>query len=75
MNRTNNQDLNLDKIIAQQIGELTIRSAKQAVLIETLRMEIVKRDAEIARLKQIEPELDLPRVTASTIEAANGSAH
>lgn len=68
-------NLSLDKLIAQKLGELTIVNAKQAVLIETLKLELMKRDAEIARLKAEQPELDLKRAASSEIEAPNGKAH
>ena len=69
-------DLNLDRIIAQKIGELTIVTAKQAVLIETMRKELAARDAEIARLKALEPELKLKSTTTDAApENANGKAH
>ncbi len=70
-----NPNLSLDALIAQKVGELTIMNAKQAILIETLKLEVMKRDAEIARLKAAEPELDLQRAASSEIEAANGKAH
>ncbi len=52
--------MNLDAIIAQKLGELTIFNAKQTILIETLKLELSKRDLEIAKLKTVEPELPLP---------------
>lgn len=62
--------ISLDAIIAQKVGELTILNAKQAVLIETLRLEVRKRDEELARLKNAEPELPMGRDLSR--EAANG---
>lgn len=59
--------MNLDNVIAARIGELTIQVAKQAVLINTLQLELAQRNAEIARLRG--PELPLDK------GAPNGHAH
>lgn len=77
MKPMNAPDLSLDKIIAQKLGELTIQTAKQAVMIEVLKLELAKRDAEIARLKAVDPELPLEPKAAvvSEITHANGKAH
>lgn len=52
-------NMNLDALIAQKIGELTILSAKQSVMIDVLKTELAAKTAEIARLKAAEPELPL----------------
>jgi restriction endonuclease S subunit len=54
-----NPNMQLDVVIAQKLGELTILNAKQAVLIDTLKMELAKAKQEIATLRGREPELPL----------------
>lgn len=63
-----NPNASLDAIVAQKIGELTILNAKQAVLIEQLKREIIMRDQKIATLEAKEPELPL-----ACKEKANGA--
>lgn len=65
-----NPNMNLDALIAQKIGELTILSAKQSVMIDVLKTELAAKSAEIARLKAAEPELPLPEKNG-----ANGHAN
>jgi len=64
--------LNLDDMIATRIGQLTMQTAKQAILIETLKLELAKRDKEIAEMKvrAITPELPL-----EIRGEANGKSH
>jgi len=66
----------LDNIIAQKLGALVIENAKQAVVIETMKAEIAKRDELLRKLNEALPELPLRApAEAQKIEATNGQAH
>lgn len=67
--------LNLDDMIATRIGQLTMQTAKQAILIETLKLELTKRDREIAEMKAKVNEMRTPELPLEIRGEANGKSH
>ena len=49
----------MDELVAKELGRLMLAMIKQGAMIEALKAEIAKRDAEIERLKAA-GQLELP---------------
>lgn len=66
--------MKIDDILAKHIGDLTIENVKLKMVIESLKVELHKRDQIIQKLNETEPELPIgaAMVAGSAAGASNG---
>lgn len=66
--------MKIDDVLAKHIGDLTIENVKLKMVIESLKVELHKRDQIIQKLNDTEPELPIggAQIGGSAAGASNG---
>lgn len=60
----------MDELVSKELGRLMLGAIKQSAMIDVLKAEIAKRDAEIERLKATQLELPVAEKNGGNGHAA-----